>query len=51
MRAAAHRMLVLDPRNPTGAFFFLANDLGVRSASATATPLPAARAGAQPAQP
>jgi O-antigen ligase/polysaccharide polymerase Wzy-like membrane protein len=40
MRAAAQRMLVLDPVAPAGTYFFLLNDLGVRSATATGTPLP-----------
>jgi hypothetical protein len=40
MRAAARRMLQLDPVAPVGAYFFLLNDLGVRSATATGTPLP-----------
>jgi hypothetical protein len=40
MRAAARRMLELDPVAPAGTYFFLLNDLGVRSASATGTPLP-----------
>src|SRR4051794_22457138 len=39
MRAAARRMLVLDPVAPVGTYFFLLNDLGVRSATATGTPL------------
>jgi hypothetical protein len=39
MRAAASRMLRLDPVGSIGRVFFLSNDLGVRSASATATPL------------
>jgi hypothetical protein len=39
MRAAASRMLVLDPVAPVGTYFFLLNDLGVRSATATGTPL------------
>jgi hypothetical protein len=40
MRAAARRMLELDPVAPAGAYFFLLNDLGVHSATATGTPLP-----------
>ena len=40
MRAAARRMLMLDPVAPVGTYFFLLNDLGVRSATATGTPLP-----------
>jgi tetratricopeptide (TPR) repeat protein len=40
MRAAARRMLALDPVAPVGTYFFLLNDLGVRSATATGTPLP-----------
>jgi Flp pilus assembly protein TadD len=40
MRAAARHILELDPVAPTGRFFFLFNDLGVRSATATGTPLP-----------
>jgi O-Antigen ligase len=40
MRAAARRMLELDPVAPVGTYFFLLNDLGVRSATATGTPLP-----------
>jgi hypothetical protein len=40
MRAAARRMLVLDPIAPVGSYFFLLNDLSVRSATATGTPLP-----------
>jgi hypothetical protein len=39
MRAAARHMLELDPVAPAGRFFFLSNDLGVRSATATGTPL------------
>ena len=39
MRAAARRMLVLDPIAPVGTYFFLLNDLGIRSATATGTPL------------
>jgi hypothetical protein len=39
MRAAARRMLQLDPVAPVGTYFFLLNDLGVRSATATGTPL------------
>jgi hypothetical protein len=39
MRAAARHILELDPVAPTGRFFFLSNDLGVRSATATGTPL------------
>jgi hypothetical protein len=39
MRAAARRMLELDPVTPVGTYFFLLNDMGVRSASATGTPL------------
>jgi tetratricopeptide (TPR) repeat protein len=39
MRAAARKMLVLDPVAPVGTYFFLLNDLGVRSATATGTPL------------
>jgi tetratricopeptide (TPR) repeat protein len=39
MRAAARKMLALDPVAPVGTFFFLLNDLGVRSATATGTPL------------
>jgi hypothetical protein len=39
MRAAAGHVLVLDPVAPIGRFFFLLNDLGVRSATATGTPL------------
>jgi hypothetical protein len=39
MRAAARHMLELDPVAPIGRFFFLSNDLGVRSATATGTPL------------
>jgi hypothetical protein len=39
MRAAARRMLELDPVAPAGTYFFLLNDLGVRSATATGTPL------------
>jgi tetratricopeptide (TPR) repeat protein len=39
MRAAARRMLALDPVAPLGTYFFLLNDLGVRSATATGTPL------------
>ena len=39
MRAAARRMLELDPVAPVGTYFFLLNDLGVRSATATGTPL------------
>jgi O-antigen ligase len=39
MRAAARRMLALDPVAPVGTYFFLLNDLGVRSATATGTPL------------
>jgi hypothetical protein len=39
MRAAAGRMLRLDPVAPAGTYFFLLNDLGVRSATATGTPL------------
>jgi hypothetical protein len=42
MRAAARRALELDPVGAQARLFFLANDLGVRSASATATPLPGA---------
>jgi Flp pilus assembly protein TadD len=40
MRAAARRMLVLDPVGSIGRIFFLWNDLGVHSATATGTPLP-----------
>lgn len=40
MRAAARRAIKLDPVGSAGRFFFLANDLGVRSATATGTPLP-----------
>jgi hypothetical protein len=40
MQAAARRMLALDPVAPAGTYFFLLNDLGVRSATATGTPLP-----------
>jgi hypothetical protein len=40
MRAAAHRMLALDPMSPTGQYFFLYGDLGMHSATATGTPLP-----------
>jgi hypothetical protein len=40
MRAAARRMLELDPVAPAGTYFFLLNDMGVRSATATGTPLP-----------
>ncbi|MFL5894019.1 MAG: O-antigen ligase family protein [Thermoleophilaceae bacterium] len=40
MRAAARRMLVLDPVGSYGRVFFLSNDLGARSATATGTPLP-----------
>src|SRR3954447_2426741 len=40
MRAAARRMLAPDPVAPVGTYFFLLNDLGVRSATATGTPLP-----------
>jgi O-Antigen ligase len=39
MRAAARRMLALDPVAPAGTYFFLLNDLGVRSATASGTPL------------
>jgi hypothetical protein len=39
MRAAAGHVLALDPVAPIGRFFFLLNDLGVRSATATGTPL------------
>jgi hypothetical protein len=39
MRAAARRMLALDPVAPAGTYFFLLNDLGIRSATATGTPL------------
>ncbi|MEA2493084.1 MAG: hypothetical protein QOJ29_995 [Thermoleophilaceae bacterium] len=39
MQAAARRMLVLDPVAPVGTYFFLFGDLGVRSATATGTPL------------
>jgi hypothetical protein len=39
MRAAARQMLRLDPVAPVGTYFFLLNDLGVRSATATGTPL------------
>jgi Flp pilus assembly protein TadD len=39
MRAAARKMLSLDPVAPVGTYFFLLNDLGVRSATATGTPL------------
>jgi Flp pilus assembly protein TadD len=39
MRAAARRMLALDPVAPVGTYFFLLNDLGIRSATATGTPL------------
>jgi hypothetical protein len=39
MRAAASRMLELDPVGSIGRVFFLSNDLGVRSATATGTPL------------
>jgi hypothetical protein len=39
MRAAARRMLTLDPVAPAGTYFFLLNDLGIRSATATGTPL------------
>jgi hypothetical protein len=39
MRSAARHMLELDPVAPAGRFFFLSNDLGVRSATATGTPL------------
>lgn len=39
MREAARRMLELDPVAPAGTYFFLLNDLGVRSATATGTPL------------
>jgi hypothetical protein len=42
MRTAAHRMLVLDPALSFGRVFFFYNDLGVRSATATGTPLPPA---------
>ena len=42
MRTAASHALKLDPENPAGLLFFLANDLGVRSATATGTPLPTA---------
>ena len=44
VREAAHHMLVLDPVGSFGRLFFLWNDLGVRSASASATPLPPAPA-------
>ena len=43
MRRAAQNMLELDPLAPQGRFFFLFNDLGVRSATATGTPLPPAQ--------
>ncbi|MEA2483291.1 MAG: hypothetical protein QOC55_1238, partial [Thermoleophilaceae bacterium] len=39
MRAAAQRMLRLDPVASAGTYFFLLDDLGVRSATATGTPL------------
>jgi O-antigen ligase len=39
MRAAAQRMLQLDPVASAGTYFFLLDDLGVRSATATGTPL------------
>jgi hypothetical protein len=40
MRAAAQRMLDLDRVGSIGLFFFFFNDLGLRSATATGTPLP-----------
>jgi hypothetical protein len=40
MRAAARRMIELDPVGSLGRLFFLSNDLGANSATATGTPLP-----------
>lgn len=40
MEAAAYRILELDPQADVARFFFLANDIGQRSATATGTPLP-----------
>lgn len=40
MRAAARRAIRLDPVGSAGRLYFLSNDLGVRSATASGTPLP-----------